>query len=287
MSLDQLRLIPQDGLTLQALAQQVLCWARRDGVPDTRVKIGTGWNSHIVVPPGVCAEHGAPPFTSKGQSITCPAPGEGQVTYYIFPTDVLGLNITDCTPLDQLAAPTGVAATPGPLNATITWGAVADAAGYAVQYRVQDAADWTAGPTVAAGVLTATVDGLTGVDTYEFQVMATATPPMKDSSWSATVTADPLEVLSIPTDFAVAAGDAQVTATWAANLNTDSFEIEYWTGTAQRQTKAVTGELTTVIDGLTNGTAYQFRIRAVPSTAGWAASEWSETQTATPVAGGL
>lgn len=185
MSLDQLRLIPQDEDTLRALSQQVLCWARRDGRPDTRVKIGTGWNSHVVVPPGLCQVYGAPSFTSLGQAITCPEPGEGQKTYYITADDVTPINIADCTPIDQLPAPTGLG-TDGITDTAITvnWTGVAGADGYTVEWST-DGAEWTA--QAAGDVGTYQITGLTAETAYQIRVKATdSTGAMGDSAYATT-----------------------------------------------------------------------------------------------------
>lgn len=192
--MDGLRLIPKDGLALEALAQQVACWARTPGGRmDGRVRLQTGWTAHLLVPAAVCAQYGAPPFTSQGNAITCPEDGDGQVPWYVEPDDVPGLNITDCTPLDPtpvppLAAPTGLAASGETASSIdLSWEAVAGADGYTVEYSSDGGTTWA---SVTATGASAQLTELAASTEYTVRVMATdSTGAAEDSPWSDAVTA--------------------------------------------------------------------------------------------------
>lgn len=285
MALDQLRLIPQNPATLQALAQQVLCWARRpNGTADPRIKTGTAWNTHIVVPPGVCQEYGAPAFTSMGQAITCPAVGEGQKTYYIMETDVSPLNPVDCTSPDAIATPTGLAAgTPTDTTVPLTWNAVADATAYHVQYRVagaQNWTDWTPDPTGTS----VTVTGLTANTAYEFRIRAVAANPADSSAYSGAIAAaTTLTPLAAPAG--LAAGTVTATTiplTWSAVTGAVGYVVRWRVeGTTPWTTRAQVATTSDTITGLTASTDYEVQVQAVGNGTTTASSAFGPT---TPLA---
>jgi hypothetical protein len=268
MSLDQLRFIPQNAATLQALAQQVLCWARKpNGRSDGRVRTGTAWNTHIVVPAAVCAEYGAPTFTAMdgAQTIACPAEGDGQVTYYIFESDVPPLNIADCSPLTLLPTPAGLAAgTITDDSIAVSWTAAAGATGYNVRYRVAPAGAWT---VVTATGTSTTITGLTVGTAYHVQVQATdSTGEFGPSLWSASINATTLAAqLSTPT--ALAAGTPTTTTvplTWGAVTGANGYHVQYklsadstWTDFTPDPSAAAA-----TVTGLTASSAYDFRVKA-------------------------
>jgi hypothetical protein len=88
------------------------------------------------------------------------------------------------------------------------------------------------------------------------------------------------------------AGDGQVTLTWTAATGTPApgYDVEYraagsgrWTFISSSQI-AGTGH---TVASLTNGTAYQFRVRASnrhPTTNAWHVSDWTGAVRATPAA---
>jgi hypothetical protein len=126
--------------------------------------------------------------------------------------------------------------------------------------------------TAAATATNLTVTGLTGGTAYTFDVAATnsvGTGSYSTRSGSVTPTAAPTAP-GAPAAPTATAGDAQATVTWAAPANTGgsaitSYDVQVRTGTTVVRT--VTGvaatPTSTVVTGLTNGTAYNFRVRAV------------------------
>jgi titin len=77
----------------------------------------------------------------------------------------------------------------------------------------------------------------------------------------------------VPSNVQVIAGDESVTVSWEAPANTGAFPVStYQVMTAENTQRCLTDDTTCVISGLTNGSEYSFRVRAL-SGAGW--STWS------------
>jgi hypothetical protein len=143
---------------------------------------------------------------------------------------------------------------------------------------------------VTGGTATSTVvTGLTNGTAYTFVVAAvnsvgTGAP----SAASNTVTpagAGAATAPAVPTIGTAAAGNAQATARWTAGANggsaITSFRVQVRTGTTVVRTVTVTGAAatSTVVTGLTNGTAYNFRVQAVNAVGTGALSAASNTVT--------
>lgn len=265
--MDGLRLVPQDADTLQALAQQVQCWARTPaGKMDPRVRLNTCWTKNLWVPAEVCAEYGAPPFTSKGAAITCPSEGDGQVPWYIMATDVEPLNPATCTSENALPTPTAVTpGTPTDTSVTVAWGAVTGAVAYQVQYRVAGAATWTdvtPNPTTNSAELT----GLTPNTAYEVRVRAVAADPVDNSAYSTAVAfATTLTPLAAPANLAAATPTATtIPLTWDAVTGAVGYVVRWrLDGATTWTTRAQVAGTTDTITGLTASTDYEVQVQAV------------------------
>jgi hypothetical protein len=188
-----LSLIPVDGPTRTAVAQQLACWAKQEnGMTDPRIRFLSCCKlGYYYIPPEVCtAGYGDIPFTSRGAAIVCDAEEADQFDLTILASDVSPIDPNTCTTDGiQLSTPTGLAATAGDALVSLTWDAVPGAETYTVRYKLLTDGTWTE-MTAAAGT-TAEVTGLTNDSAYEFQVKASATG-YTDSTYSASVNATPV-----------------------------------------------------------------------------------------------
>lgn len=90
--------------------------------------------------------------------------------------------------------------------------------------------------------------------------------------------------LSTPTNFAATAGNTQATFTWTAVEHASSYTISYTpNGGAEQTVASITGTSKT-IEGLTNGTEYTCKIKAVGDGENYSDSDYSSTITVTPTA---
>jgi titin len=191
--------------------------------------------------------------------------------------------------------PRNLHATPGDTQIGLAWQAPASDGGspvlqYAIAYRTAPDGVWlvqeTDSPTTAY-----TLQGLVNGQAYE--IKAAAVNAVGQGPWSAAVTGlTPQEGLGRAPGAPVLtalAGDSQVALSWsAAPVDADSqpvtdYIIEYRTGTDVWQSLDTgSDELAYVMDGLNNGTTYEFRV-AGRNAVGLGA--WSEPKTATPDVG--
>ncbi|HWC33491.1 MAG TPA: fibronectin type III domain-containing protein [Mycobacteriales bacterium] len=199
------------------------------------------------------------------------------------------------------SAPTSVSAVTGNGQAAVSWAAPSSdggspITGYDVQYSTNNGTTWTsASATFHTSTATSqTVTGLTNGTAYLFRVAAinsVGTGPY--SAASAAVT--PAAVPEAPTAVTATAGNLQATVTWMApsatgGLPITGYDVQYssnngtsWTSASSAfHTSAATTETVT---GLTNGTAYVFRVAAISSAGTGAYSAASAAVTPASVPG--
>lgn len=168
------------------------------------------------------------------------------------------------------AAPT---ATRANASAVVSWTAPSNGgapiSAYELQYSSDSGATWTSWSTS----LTAspeTVTGLTNGTAYQFRVSATNSAGT--SSFSAASSAvTPATVPGAPTLGVITGGDAQIVANWSAPLSTGGsaltdYTIEYSSDSGSTWTAfphAASTATSITITGLTNGTNYVVRLKAV------------------------
>ena len=166
-------------------------------------------------------------------------------------------------------APTGVTATAGNAQATVSWVAPASNGGSAITgYRVTPYIGSTAGTTtlVSAPATSTTITGLINGTTYTFQVAATNAYGTGSATASAAVT--PMTVPGAPTGATATAGNALATVSWVAPASNGGSAITGYTvtpyigSTAGTATVVSAPATSTTITGLTNGTAYTFQVTA-------------------------
>jgi fibronectin type 3 domain-containing protein len=145
--------------------------------------------------------------------------------------------------------PTGLAAVAGDARVTLTWTGEAGVTGYRV-YRD--------GALVASPVSATYVDNaVVNATTYSYAVVAVNGGRV--SGASAAVTATPVAAApSMPTNVAIAVGDAQLTLTWSAPAGATAYRVY------RNNVLVASPDTASYADtGLTNGTAYAYRIAAV------------------------
>ncbi|MFC7491068.1 MULTISPECIES: peroxidase family protein [unclassified Knoellia] len=187
----------------------------------------------------------------------------------------------------QAGAPTAVSATAGNAQATVAWTAPANTGGAPItQYRIQVRTGTTVvrSVDVPATPTTAVVTALTNGTAYNFRVRAITSFGLGVlSDPSNTVT--PVTVAAAPGTPIAAAGNTTASLTWTAPANTGGspitgYRVQVRTGTTVVRTDILTGAATsTTVAGLTNGTAYNFRVRAVTAVGLGALSAPSNTVT--------
>jgi len=195
----------------------------------------------------------------------------------------------------KLTTPTGLSRTAGNAQVALSWTDVANESNYALQYRTGTSGAWTDwGTDPAADATSATITGLTNGQLYQFRIRAEGDGTnYSESDWSTPVAGTPVAPstptatqLAAPASLSATAGDGQVVLSWDVVANASNYQAQYragtsgaWTDDSQRPTGT-----NAVITGLTNGTAYQFRVRANGDGTTYSNSAWTTPVTATPVA---
>ena len=190
------------------------------------------------------------------------------------------------------AAPAGLTATPGDGQVTLAWTDPNNSSITKWQYSKDNGATWTdicetGSDSGCPSVTTTTVTNLTNGTSYTFKIRAVN---QSGNGLQAVAVARPLAVPAKPTGLTATAGDGQVTLNWTDPGNATITKWQYkqdagqWTDiceTAINTNCPATKSHT--VDGLTNGTAYGFRIRAVNSSGpGTQSDEASATPNAPP-----
>ena len=165
--------------------------------------------------------------------------------------------------------------TPSSGTASLTWTAPTDIiqTGYVVEKSI-DGITWTSAmANPAANATSGTANGLTNGTMYFFRIqVVTAGGPA--SSYSNYVALVPRGAATAPTALTAVAGDTQVTLRWTAPSSDGGtaitgYKVEYSSnaGTSWTVATASTGNQAVLytVTGLTNATAYTFRVFAVAS----------------------
>jgi hypothetical protein len=189
------------------------------------------------------------------------------------------------------SAPTGVTATPGDTQVTVSWTASTGATSYRVYYSTSSGVSKTnyTGFVTASSASTA-VSSLNNGTLYYFIVSAVngagesaASSPAASATPTATTA-----VPSAPTNVQASAGNGQVSLSWTASTGATTYKVYWSTSPAVSETSYIgvvsTSFVSTVVSGLSNSTSYYFIVSAV-NTAGESAAS-SPTVSAMPTATG-
>ena len=165
------------------------------------------------------------------------------------------------TPYTVPGAPTGVSATAGNAQATVSFTAPASNGGSAITgYTVTSS---PGGKTASGTATTLTVTGLTNGTAYTFTVTATNKAGTGPASGASSPAVTPYTVPGAPTIGTVTAGNADATVSFTAPASNGGSAITGYTVTSSPGGKTASGTATTLtVTGLTNGTAYTFTVTA-------------------------
>lgn len=190
-------------------------------------------------------------------------------------------------PFTTPGAPTNVAGTPSTGQVVLSWTVPSSNGGspvtdYVVQYST-DGTTWSTYNDGVSSLSSAVIAGLTNGTSYVFRVRADTV--LGSSTWtspSAGVT--PRAAPAAPTNVSGTSGSSSVALTWTAPANDGGSQITDYVisfssngGTTWRPfVDGVSSSTVATITGLTNGTAYTFRVAALTS-AGSGANSSSST----------
>ena len=179
-------------------------------------------------------------------------------------------------------APQSPAAEPGVQSATVEWTPPPSDGGASVTSYVATASP--GGATCASAATSCTVDGLTSGATYTFRVRAVNAKGESDLS-TASNAVTPLapvppapEAPEAPAQVSAVAGDRTAEVTWTAPASVGTFPITYYqVQSSPEGGSCLSADTSCGVSGLTNGTPYTFRVRALNG-AGW--GDWSRASSA-------
>ena len=174
------------------------------------------------------------------------------------------------------AAPTGLTATAGYGQVTLTWENPGNSDISKYQLKI-DGGAFADIPNSDANTIGHTMTDLTGGTLYSLAVRAVGSSL---TGAAATVNATPM--FAAPTGLTATAGDGQVTLNWddPGNSNITGYELSIDAGAFAEIGGSDAATTSHTVTGLTNGTTYTFAVRAV-NASGEGAS--SDTVTATPL----
>ena len=191
------------------------------------------------------------------------------------------VSATPVAPVTPPAAPTGLQATAGNTQVSLTWTASTGAMSYHVKRSTTSGGPYT---QVAAPTTTSDTDtGLTNGTTYYYVVSALNSAGESANSPQVSATpAAPAAPPAAPTGLQATAGNAQVNLTWSASVGAASYHVKRTTTNGGPYTQVAAPTTTSDADtGLTNGTTYYYVVSAL-NAAGESAN--SAQASATPVA---
>ncbi len=187
---------------------------------------------------------------------------------------------TAITPVAKPAAPTGLSATGGATEVTLSWTNPNNATitGYEYRQRTSGSStwgEWTAIASSGATTTSHTVTGLTNYTGYDFQLRAVGLSGDGAASTTESAIPRPAGAPDAP-GLTVTDGDTQVTLEWSDPSNNAITKYQYRRGTGPSNSInwgnwtdiPMSGAATTdyTVIGLTNGTRYWFEVRAVAGT---------------------
>lgn len=185
------------------------------------------------------------------------------------------------------AAPTGIIATGGTKQVTLSWGTVSSAASYNVYYATSSGVTTANGTKLTNVTSPAVLGGLTDGTSYYYIVTAVnsageSVPSIQVAAATLPATPSPMAPAA-PTTVTAVGGTNQATITWPAVSGAVSYNV-YWsaaTGVTKTSGTKVAGVTSPYIKtGLAAGSTYYFIVTAVNSVGESAASSQATATTA-------
>jgi fibronectin type 3 domain-containing protein len=160
-------------------------------------------------------------------------------------------------------APTGLAATAGNTQVSLTWTASTGATSYHVKRSTTNGGPYTQVSAPTAANFTDT--GLINNTIYYYVVSAlNAAGESANSSQASATPAAPATPPPAPTGLGATAGNAQVSLTWTASAGAISYHVKRSTTSGGPYTQVAAPSTTSDTDtGLTNGTTYYYVVSAL------------------------
>jgi fibronectin type 3 domain-containing protein len=175
------------------------------------------------------------------------------------------VNATPSAPLAAPAVPSGLQATAGNAQVSLSWSASAGATGYHVKRATKAGGPYS---QVSGPVGTSFTDnGLTNGTKYFYVVSALNSAGESANSAEVNATPEaPLQIPAAPTGVTATAGNAQVALSWSASTGATSYHVKRSTTTGGPYTQIAAPAAASFVDtGLTNGTKYFYVVSAVNS----------------------
>ncbi len=188
------------------------------------------------------------------------------------PSATVSATTSATTPAPTIpAAPTGVTATGGTKQTTVSWPAVSGATSYNLYWSTTSGVTTANGTKISAVTSPAVQTGLSDATTYFYVVTAVNSAGESPASVQVAATtlaanAPPPSVPTAPTGVSAAGGDSQVTVSWPAVTGANSYNL-YWSTSSGVTTStgtriaAVTSPY--VHTGLNASTTYFYIVTAV------------------------
>ena len=249
------------GLTATAGNAQVsLSWSASSGATSYSVYRGTTSGGETLLVSGVTSTS----YVNTGLT-------NGTTYYYkVAAVDSAGTSAesseVSATPAGPPSTPTGLAATAGNAQVSLTWTTSSGATSYNVYRSTTSGGEGTT--PIASGVTTAsyTNTGLTNATTYYYKVAAVDS--VGTSAQSSEVSSTPNNFPAVPTGLTATAGNTQVSLSWSTSSGATSYNVYRGTTSGgESATPIATGLTSTTYTntGLTNTTTYYYKVAAVNS----------------------
>ncbi len=192
--------------------------------------------------------------------------------------------------------PTGLGATAGDTQVSLSWTAPASNGGsaitdYLVEYKLNSSGTWSIFTDGTSTSTTATVTGLTNDLLYNFRVSATNSVGTGDPSSTANATPTEPTVPDAPTSLSGISGNTQASLSWTAPASNGGsaitdYLVEYKLNSSGTWLTFVDGtstSTTATVTGLTNDLLYNFRVSAINAIGTSAASSTANVTPGQPV----